>query len=127
MTDKQTVRRFFDFTFPELGTNIDDEFDFFYEQALKTLTKKYWRSLWVDGMAYWIAHSIAMRNKAKDGDGTGAVPKVATSKSIGKLAVGFGSVAGEEAYAGAGEYATTTYGRHFWYLLNMTSPTGMVV
>lgn len=127
MTEKERVRRFFDFSFPELGSNLDDEFDFFYEQFSKQLPQKYWLQTWTEGMAYRIAHAIAMRNIAKKGNGTGAVPQVATSKSVGKLSIGYGSGVSDAKYADAGEFATTIYGRHFWDIMQLLKPTGMVV
>lgn len=128
LTDKDKVRQFFDFSFPELGDNLDAEFDFFYDQFSKVLTKKNWRNSWTEGMAYRIAHAIAMRNIAKKSkDGTGAVPQNATSKTVGKLSIGYGANTGDDAYAGAGEYGLTIYGRHYWLLLNKSVPVGMVV
>lgn len=125
--DKQKVRKYFDLSFTALANTPDDVFDFFYEDALPKLPKNRWRSYWVEGTACLIAHAIAMRNIGA-GLGENGEPKLEkTSKTIGKMSVGYGAKVSDAGYADAGEYAMTIYGRRFYDVRKKVVTVGFIV
>ena len=79
-----------------------------------------------EGVLNLIAHMLTLKY-GLDGDGLPitAVQQEVTSKSIGKISKGMGSK-NSDIYAGAGDYASTVYGRRYWELLRLIKPTGIV-
>ena len=128
MDNKAKVREYFNLMFTELESTPNNVFDFFYDDVAKKIKPSIWHQHWVEGMAYRIAHSIAMRNKLTDAGENAPIALQATSKTVGKLSIGYGAGASESSYTDAGEYALTMYGRRYWDLVkNVIKPTGKVV
>ena len=70
----------------------------------------------------------SLRDKLKDAGKDAPIALQATSKTVGKLSIGYGAGASDSSYADAGEYALTMYGRHYWFLVkNVIKPTGQIV
>lgn len=128
MDNKAKVREYFNLMFTELASTPNNVFDFFYDDVVKKIKPSIWHQHWVEGMAYRIAHSIAMRNKIKDAGENAPIALQATSKTVGKLSIGYGANVSDTSYTDAGEYALTMYGRRYWYLLKyVIKPTGQVI
>lgn len=128
MTDRASVREYFDLVFTKLKDTEDAVFNFFYDDVIKKIKKSIWQQHWVEGMAYRIAHAIAMRNKLDDAGENAPIELQATSKTVGKLSIGYGANVSDSSYTDAGEYALTMYGRHYWFLVkNVIKPMGQVI
>lgn len=117
----------FRIAFPEFDNAPDERVLFFYGQAKNSISAKWWRKLYDDGVLYLTAHLLYMRYGA-DGNSKPitAVKQETTSKTVGKLSKGMASLNSDK-YAGAGDYASTVYGRRYWELSLLVQPTGMVV
>lgn len=128
MEDKAKVREYFDLMFTQLQTTPDNVFNFFYDDVIKKVKKSIWQQHWVEGMAYRIAHAIAMRNKLNSAGEDAPIAQQVTSKTVGKLSIGYGANTSDTTYTDAGEYALTMYGRHYWFLVkNVIKPMGQVI
>jgi hypothetical protein len=128
MDNKARVREYFDLMFTALENTTDEVFTFFYDDVVKKIKPSIWQQHWVEGMAYRIAHAIAMRNNLTDAGENAPIALQATSKTVGKLSIGYGANVADSSYTDAGEYALTMYGRRYWFLVkNVIKPTGVVV
>lgn len=116
----------FRIAFPELSSAPDGRVLYFYELAQNSMSAPVWARLYEEGVLNLTAHMLTMKY-GLDGNGTPivVVQQEVTSKSIGKIAKGMGSK-NSDIYAGAGDYASTVYGRRYWELLRMIRPTGRV-
>lgn len=116
----------FRIAFPELSEATDDRVLFFYGLAQKSISAKYWKQQYDEGILNLVAHMIVRKyGPTGNGNAITAVPQAATSKTVGKLSKGLES-RNSGIYADAGDYALTPYGRRYWELLQLIKPTLMV-
>lgn len=116
----------FRIAFPELSTAPDERVLYFYELAQNSMSATVWARQYDEGILNLTAHLLTMKYGT---DGNGApitvVAQETTSKTVGKLSKGMGS-RNADIYAGAGDYASTIYGRRYWELLRLIKPTGRI-
>lgn len=112
--------------FPELSTHTG-AIEIAYKLTNRALKASVWREHYEEGFLYRMAHIVKMRTGGKDGGNVADIQLQATSKTVGKLSIGYTDPSAAD-YAGAGEYGLTVYGRHYWYLIKyVIKPTGRVV
>ena len=125
MMTKEEMIAEFKLWFPELASN-DAVIEIAYKLCL-VLPAGIWREHYEEGFLYRMAHIVHMRSKGANGGNITDIQLQATSKTVGKLSVGYTDPSAAD-YSGAGEWGTTVYGRRYWYLLKyVIKPTGRVV
>lgn len=113
--------------YPEFQQVSQDRIEMALSDAELQISSKYWRKLYEPGLHALAAHILTVRyGVGGAGDGNALPAKDKTSKTAGKLSVGYGSnrAGFENEY---GTYATTTYGQRYLELLDLIKPTLMVV
>ena len=125
MTKEEMIAKFKTW-YPQFADKPTNIIDIAYDFASNRVKSNIWTNLYDEGFMALMAHIIYMRTGAKDGNPIETIPLTATSKSVGKLSIGY-SDQGATNYANAGEYALSIYGRHYFDLRALVSPTGMIV
>ena len=125
MTNEEFLSKF-RIAFPELSKAPDERVLYFYELAQNSMAASVWAKQYQEGILNLVAHMLTLKY-GLDGNGLPitAVQQEVTSKSIGKISKGMGSK-NSDIYAGAGDYASTVYGRRYWELLRLIKPTGII-
>ena len=112
--------------YPQFADKPTNIIDMAYDFASNRVKSNIWTNLYDEGFMALMAHIIYMRTGGANGNPIESIPLTATSKSVGKLSIGY-SDQGATNYANAGEYALSIYGRHYFDLRALVSPTGMVL
>lgn len=110
--------------YPQLASKPENIIDMAYELASNRVKANIWTNLYEEGFLALMAHTVYMRTLPENQQGT--VNLQATSKTVGKLSVGYTDTNATK-YATAGEYALSSYGRAYFDLRAMVSPTGRVI
>lgn len=125
MTKEEMVAKF-KVWYPQFADKPADIIGMAYDLANNRVKANIWTNLYEEGFMALMAHIIYMRTGAKDGNPIETIPMTATSKTVGKLSIGY-SDQGATNYANAGEFALSIYGRLYVDLRSLVSPMGMVV
>lgn len=125
MTKEEMIAKF-KVWYPQFADKPVDIISMAYDLANNRVKANIWTNLYEEGFMALMAHIIYMRTGAKDGNPIETIPMTATSKTVGKLSIGY-SDQGATNYANAGEFALSIYGRHYVDLRSLVSPMGMVV
>lgn len=125
MTKEEMIAKF-KIWYPQFADKPDEIISMAYDLANNRVKEGIWTNLYEEGFMALMAHIIYMRTGGKDGGMIEVVPMQASSKSIGKISVGY-TDQGAAKYADAGEFALSIYGRHYFDLRSLVSPTGMVI
>lgn len=125
MNKEEMIAKFKIF-FPELANTDPALLDLCYDLANSRVKAGIWKQHYVEGFLYLMAHYVVMRTGGKDGGPITEAPLTATSKTVGKLSIGYSDTSGAS-YADAGEFAWTVYGKHYYDLRKLIRPTGIVV
>lgn len=112
--------------YPQFVDKPADIISMAYDFASNRVKANIWTNLYEEGFMALMAHIIYMRTGAKDGNPIETIPMTATSKTVGKLSIGY-SDQGAANYANAGEFALSIYGRLYVDLRSLVSPMGMVI
>ena len=112
--------------YPQFADKPADIISMAYDFASNRVKANIWTNLYEEGFMALMAHIIYMRTGGKDGNPIETIPMTATSKTVGKLSIGY-SDQGAANYANAGEFALSIYGRLYVDLRSLVSPMGMVV
>lgn len=126
MMTKEEMIAEFKLWFPELANTDQATLDIAYKLTDNAVKPSAWRGLYEEGFLYRMAHIAKMRTGGKNGGAIDATQLAATSKTVGKLSIGYSDLNGAS-YADAGEFALTTYGKHYFDVRKNVAPTGMVV
>lgn len=124
MTKEEMIERF-KIWYPQFADKPDLIISMAYDFASNRIKENVWTNLYEEGFLALMAHIVYMRTGAKDGNPIETIPLTATSKTVGKLSVGY-TDQGATNYANAGEFALSIYGRLYWDLRSMVTPTGRV-
>lgn len=124
MTKEEMIAKF-KVWYPQFADKPADIISMAYDLANNRVKANIWTNLYEEGFMALMAHIIWSRTGGKDGNPIETIPLTATSKSVGKLSIGY-SDQGATNYANAGEYALSIYGRHYFDLRALVSPTGRV-
>lgn len=124
MTKEEMIAKF-KIWYPQFADKPDLIISMAYDFAAKRIKENVWTNLYEEGFLALMAHIVYMRTGAKDGNPIDTIPLTTTSKTVGKLSVGY-TDQGATNYANAGEFALSIYGRLYWDLRSMVTPTGRV-
>lgn len=124
MTKQEMIKRF-KIWYPQFANKPDLIISMAYDFADKRIKEGVWTNLYEEGFLALMAHIVYMRTGGKDDNPIETIPLTATSKTVGKLSVGY-TDQGATNYANAGEFALSIYGRLYWDLRGMIKPTGRV-
>lgn len=124
--------------FPQFSEELftDSRVDFYLKIATKRLVPCRWDDLFDEGCYLYAAHYLTLEaeaNKASGGTGgmeAAAGPVTSESKSVGGVSISKGKSAtaiASMAAEGAGSYAGTIYGQHYWNLLQIIGAGAMQV
>lgn len=125
MTKEEMIAKF-KVWYPQFVDKPADIISMAYDFASNRVKANIWTNLYEEGFMALMAHIIYMRTGAKDGNPIETIPMTATSKTVGKLSIGY-SDQGAANYANAGEFALSIYGRLYVDLRSLVSPMGMVI
>lgn len=125
MTKEEMIAEF-KLWFPELSEKDESVINLAYKLADNAIKKGVWRNLYEEGFLYRMAHIVQMRTGGANGGAIDTTPMVATSKTVGKLSIGYSDTSAAS-YADAGEFAYTIYGKHYFDLRKNIKPTGRVI
>ena len=112
--------------YPQFADKPADIISMAYDLSNNRVKANIWTNLYEEGFMALMAHIIYMRTGAKDGNPIETIPMTATSKTVGKLSIGY-SDQGAANYANAGELALSIYGRLYVDLRSLVSPMGMII
>lgn len=124
MTKEEMIAKF-KIWYPQFADKPELIISMAYDFADKRIKESVWTNLYEEGFMALMAHTIYMRTGGKDGNPIDTIPLTATSKSVGKLSIGY-TDQGAAKYIDAGEFALSIYGRLYWDLRSMVKPTGRV-
>lgn len=117
----------FRIAFPELSEAPDERLLYFFKLAKNSMSESVWAKQFEEGVLNLVAHMLVIKYGLNgNGSPINTVKQETTSKTVGKLSKGMGSV-NSGIYTDAGDYASTVYGRRYWELMRMIRPTGMYV
>lgn len=112
----------------------DEQVEFYLRFAAKSLNKARWDDLYEEGAYFFAAHYLTLDlDAAKSKDGTGGMSAaagavVSSSKSVGGVSKSESRAgAAATAYAEAGDYNDTIYGKRYWRLIQIVGAGGTVV
>lgn len=125
MTKEEMIAEF-KLWFPELADTDESIINLSYKLTSNAVKESVWTNLYEEGFLYRMAHIVKMRSGGKDGGAIDTIPLTATSKTVGKLSIGY-SDNSLGSYADAGEFGLTVYGRHYFDIRKNVTPTGRVI
>lgn len=125
MTKEEMIAKF-KVWYPQFADKPSDIISMAYDLANNRVKSNIWTNLYDEGFMALMAHIIYMHTGGKDGNPIETIPMTATSKTVGKLSIGY-SDQGAANYANAGEFALSIYGRLYVDLRSLVSPMGMVI
>lgn len=125
MTKEEMIDKF-KVWYPQFADKPVDIISMAYDLANNRVKANIWTNLYEEGFMALMAHIIWSRTGGKDGNPIETIPMTATSKTVGKLSIGY-SDQGAANYANAGEFALSIYGRLYVDLRSLVSPMGMVI
>ena len=116
----------------------DGRVEFYLRFAAKSLNEERWGELYEEGAYFFAAHYLTLDlEAAKSGDGSGGIsaaagPVVSESESkrvggVSKTVIKNRAGAAAAAYAEAGDYNDTVYGKRYWRLAQLIGAGGTVV
>lgn len=116
--------------FASTTTYPDSAVNFWINLGTLLLNACQWADILDTGIELFAAHNLALEQLAANAGASGGVPGlaggIAASKTVDKLSITYDTKIGigpED----AGQFNMTTYGRRFWWLMNMAGmgPTQM--
>ena len=124
MTKEEMIAKFKTW-YPQFADKPTNIIDMAYDFASNRVKSNIWTNLYDEGFMALMAHIIYMRVGGSDGGPIEQIQLTATSKSVGKLSVGYSDNSASK-YMDAGEFSLSVYGRRYFDLRSLVSPTGRV-
>ena len=124
MTKEEMIAKF-KIWYPQFSDKPEEIISMAYDLANNRVKANIWTNLYEEGFMALMAHIIFMRTGGANGNPIENIPLTATSKTVGKLSIGY-TDQGATRYADAGEFGLSIYGRLYFDLRALVSPTGRV-
>jgi len=111
--------------FPEFDSEDDSRIQVFIDDAGVILNEYHWGDKYDLGVSYYVAHSLAIANRATTSSGSDVVSGRISSKSVDGVSVSYTDDIGVG--GGSVEFQKTLYGQKFEYLMGTLGVTALVI